>query len=127
MRISIVSKSLILGVALLLASSAFASEKESVEFSNPTTVAGTQLSPGKYEIRWDSDSPNVELSIFKGDAVVAKIPARRVELKKGAPSNTTTTSARADGSVSLSQIQFRGKKYAFEIGESSTQASGSTK
>jgi hypothetical protein len=127
MRTSITSKSLILGIALLLATSAFASEKATVEFTNRTSVAGTQLTPGRYDVRWDSDGPNVELTIFKNSAVVAKVPAKRVDLKGGAPSNTTTTMANGDGSVSLSQIQFRGKKYAFEIGENSAQAASSTK
>ena len=42
-----ISKTLVLGVALLLASSAFAATKASLQLSNPVTVNGTTLQAGR--------------------------------------------------------------------------------
>ncbi len=76
-----VSKSLVLGLALLMASSAFASSKANLELINAVTVNGTTLKPGDYKVQWEGSGPNVELSILKGKDVVAKVPAHVVELQ----------------------------------------------
>ena len=45
------------GIRLLLASSAFAATKASLELKHPTTVNGTQLKPGEYKLQWDGTGP----------------------------------------------------------------------
>ena len=71
-----VSKSLVMGLALLLASSAFAATKANLTLQNPTTVNGTKLKPGDYKLEWDGSGPNVEVSIMQGKKVLAKVPAK---------------------------------------------------
>lgn len=102
-----------------------------LQFADRTIIGGTQLKAGEYKVQWEGDGPNVELTILKGKSVVAKTPARRIGVNHAAVTNTTVTKANSDGSVSLSQIQFSGKKYAFEIGaepaQAQTETAGSTK
>ena len=74
-----------LGLALLLASSAFAATKASLQLSNPVMVNGTKLKPGDYKVEWEGTGPNVELSIMQGKNVVAKVPAHVVELQRPPP------------------------------------------
>jgi len=74
------SKSLFLGLALLLATSAFAANKGSLTVQEPMTVNGTQLKPGDYKVEWDGNGPSVELSITQGKKVIAKVPAHVVNL-----------------------------------------------
>ena len=50
MKFATVSKSLVMGLALLLASSAFAATKASLQLHNPTMVNGTKLQPGDYKL-----------------------------------------------------------------------------
>ena len=50
------SKSLFLGLALLLATSAFAANKGSLTVQEPMTVNGTQLKPGDYKVQWDGNA-----------------------------------------------------------------------
>ena len=50
------SKSLFLGLALLLATSAFAANKGSLSVQEPITVNGTQLAPGDYNVEWHAVS-----------------------------------------------------------------------
>ena len=59
------SKSLFLGLALLLATSAFAANKGSLQVQEPITVNGTKLAAGDYKLQWDGTGPSVELSIMQ--------------------------------------------------------------
>ena len=63
-----------LGLALLLTSSAFAGTKANLSINSPVTVNGTTLRPGDYKVQWEGSGPNVELSILQGKNVVAKRP-----------------------------------------------------
>jgi hypothetical protein len=119
MKFATVSKSLVLGLALLLASSAFAATKASLQLSNPVLLNGTTLKPGDYKLQWEGSGPNVELSIIQGKNVVAKVPARMVELQTAAANDAAVTHKNDSGPNSLSGLRFQGKKFALELGESS--------
>jgi len=114
-----VSKTVVLGLALLLASSAFATTKGSLQLSNPVTVNGTRLKPGDYKVQWEGTGPNVELSIMQGNKVLAKVPAHVIDLGTPAANNAAVTQKSDSGSNSLAGIRFQGKKFALELGEAS--------
>jgi hypothetical protein len=128
MKFATVSKSLVLGLALLLASSAFAGTKANLQISNPVNVNGTTLKPGDYKVQWEGAGPNVELSIMHGKEVVAKVPARVVELQAPAPSDAAVTRNNDSGPNTLAGLRFEGKRFALELGEASDSIqSGSSK
>ena len=123
MKLSNITKSLTLGVAVLLASSAFAgTNKTTLQVQEATTISGTKLAPGEYKVQWEGNGPNVEMSILKGKNVVAKVPARVVELPSAAPSDAAVVRRNDDGSRSLSEIRMSGKKYALAVGEEAAKA-----
>jgi hypothetical protein len=122
MKLSKVSKGLLLGLALLLATSAFAANKGSLMVSDPVTVSGKSLAAGEYTVKWEGNGPNVELNIFQGKNVVATIPARLIDLDRSASGNTSVVKRNDDGSKSLSEIRFAGKKYALALGNESAKA-----
>jgi len=122
MKLSTISKSLLLGMALLLATGAFAANKGSLQVQDPVTVSGKQLPAGDYQLKWDGKGSNVELSILKGNKVVATVPARLVDINQSAPSDASVIRKNADGSRTLSEIRFSGKKYALAIGEEAATA-----
>jgi hypothetical protein len=119
MKFATVSKSLVLGLALLMASSAFAGTKASLQISNPVNVNGTTLKPGDYKVQWEGAGPSVELSILQGKNVVAKVPARVVELQTPAASDAAVTRTNDNGARTLAGLRFEGKKFALEVGEAS--------
>jgi hypothetical protein len=119
MKFATVSKSLVLGLAVLLASSAFAATKGSLQLNHPVTVNGTQLKAGEYKVEWDGTGSSVELSIKQGKNVVAKVPARIVDLSSASQSDAAVTRKNDDGSSTLAGLRFQGKKVALEIGEAS--------
>ena len=127
MKFAAVSKGLILGLALLLASSAFAASKATLQLSNPTVVNGTKLKAGDYKIQWDGSSPNVEVSILQGKNVVAKVPAKVVNLDRAAANDAAVTQTNSDGTSSLIGVRFEGKKFALEMDEASDGTGGSSK
>jgi hypothetical protein len=119
MKFATVSKSLMLGLAVMLASSAFAATKGSLQISNPVTVNGTKLAAGEYKVEWEGNGPNVELSIKQGKNVLAKVPARVVDLSSASNNSAAVTRKNEDGTSSLTGLRFEGKKIALELGESS--------
>ena len=122
MKFSNTSKGLLLGLALLLATSALAANKGSLQVSDPVTVSGKSLAAGEYTVKWEGNGPNVELNILQGKKVVATIPARLIDLDRSAPGNTSVVKRNEDGSKTLSEIRFAGKKYALALGDESAKA-----
>jgi hypothetical protein len=126
MKIANYLKGLVLGLSLLLAVSAFAANKGSVQLMDSVNVSGTQLKAGDYSLKWEGTGQNVQLSILKGNKVVATTPARLVDLNESSRGDVAVVNTNADGSKSLSEIRFGGKKYALEIGQESA-SSGAAK
>ena len=118
MKFATVSKSLVMGLALLLASSAFATTKGKLTLQAPTTVNGTKLRAGDYKLEWDGSGPSVEVSIVSGKTVVAKVPGKIVDLQSPALSNTAVVKMNDDGTRTLSGAQFENKKFALQLGDS---------
>jgi hypothetical protein len=127
MKFATVSKSLLMGTALLLATSAFAGTKADLQLHNPTTVNGTTLKPGDYKLEWEGTG-NVQVSIMKGKNVVAKVPARVVDLPSPAVNTAAMTSPNSDGTVALAGARFQGKTFALELSDTASGTSaGSSK
>jgi hypothetical protein len=113
------SKSLVPGIALLLATSAFAvnkSNKGSFELFGPVTVGGHQLPPGQYKLTWEGTAPDVEAMILSQGKLVATVPAHLTDLNEAQSNNATEVQKNDDGSQSLTQVDFAGKKYALSFG-----------
>lgn len=130
MKCANVSKGLVLGLTMLLATTVFASSnKGSLQITNDVTVSGKTLAAGQYALNWMGSGSNVQLNILKGRKVVATTPARLVDLSQSSPSDAAIVKNNGDGSSSLQEVRFGGKKYALQIGEeqASTEAGSATK
>lgn len=106
---------LLLGMAVMLTTTAFAAEKGSMKLIQPTVVGGVQLTPGDYNLSWDGSGPNLEVKVMKDGKSVATVPARAIELKETPAANGTNTKLNAEGRPAVSQVFFRGKTKALEI------------
>jgi len=125
MSVSKISKGLLLGLALLLATSGFAANKGSLQVDNPVTINGKPLAAGEYTVKWDGAGPNVELNIMKGKNVVATVPARMLDLEQSPVRDSIITSVNSEGLKSVNEIRFSGKKYAFAVNAESAKAESS--
>jgi hypothetical protein len=119
MKFATVSKGVVMGLALLLASSALAATKASMTLQSSTTINGASLKPGDYKLEWEGTGPNVEVSIVQGKKVLAKVPAKVVDLNSAPANNAAILKMNGDGTSTLSGARFQGKKFALELGESS--------
>jgi hypothetical protein len=124
MKFATVSKSLVMGLALMLATSAFASDKGKLQIYNPVTVNGTTLKPGDYKLEWTGTGGNVELSIIQGKNVLAHV----VDLNSPSANDAAVVNNGENGTKTLAGVRFEGKKFALELGESSdSMQTGSSK
>ena len=122
MKLSMTFKNVLPVIALLLATSAFAADKVtkgSVTVFEPVTLSGHQLPPGEYELKWNGTSSSVEVSILSQGKLVATVPARLIELSEAGWANAIRVDNNEDGTRSVSQIDFAGKKYGLAFGNKS--------
>jgi hypothetical protein len=126
MKLNNLAKFAVLGLAVLLATGAFASNKGSLHVEEAVQVNGQQLPAGDYQLRWDGTGSNVELSFMQGKKEVAKTSAKVVTLENASPNDATVVD-RSSG-ASLSEVRFAGKKFALAIGgEASAMSANSSK
>jgi hypothetical protein len=121
MKFATVTKSAFLGLALLLASSAFAgnTNKADLHLNNPTLVNGTKLKAGDYRLEWEGTGPSVDVSIKQGKTVLAKVQGKVVDLDSPASNSAALLQRNDDGTTALTGARFEGKKFALELSESS--------
>jgi len=124
MKFATVSKSLVIGLAMLLSVSAFAATKANLQLGNPVLVNGTTLKPGDYKVQWEGSTGNVELTIMQGKNVLAKVPARVIELQSPAGNDAAVTRKNESGPNTLAGLRFQGKKLALELGDASEAMEG---
>jgi hypothetical protein len=124
MKFATLSKSMIFGAALVLASTAFASTKGSMELSNAVTINGTTLKPGDYRVEWDGTGPNVEVSFIQGKKILAKVPGQIVQLPQPASNSAALTHDNGSATKSLAGVRFEGKKFALDLGTTSESMQG---
>src|SRR5713101_1657769 len=122
MKASKISKGLLLGLALLLATSVFAANKGSLQVSDPVTVNGKQIAAGEYTVKWEGNGPNDELNILRGKNVVATVPALMFDIDQAPSRDSAVTVMNEDGHKALNEIRFSGKKYALAIGAETAKA-----
>jgi hypothetical protein len=122
-----ITKGLLFGASLLLATSAFAGEKATLKVYESVKVNGTTLAPGKYELAWEGTGSTVQVSIRQGANTLATVPAA-VETAKAAPAGTGySTKTEGDGTKSVSSIFFAGKKVSLNLDQqavASAQSAG---
>jgi len=121
------AKTVVLGLAVLRAASAFARNKGSLQVREAIEVNGQQLAPGEYQVRWDGTGPSVEVSFMQGRKEVAKTSAKVVALDE-APEYDSAVVDHTSGKAAISEIRFSRRKYALAIGATDkAEMSGSSK
>ena len=110
------SKVAVLGLVLAVATSLFASASGTLRISEPVQVNGKTIAAGEYKVKWEGTS-NAEVSILKGKQVVATAPGRVVDMSNASPVDAAVLYKNADGSRTVKEIRFAGKKFALALGD----------
>lgn len=128
MKFATVSKGIVMGLALLLASSAIAATKGTLTLNDATTLNGTKLKAGEYKLEWDGSGPNVEVSVVQNKKVIAKVQAKVVDLSSPSQNDAALVTKNDDGTTSLTGVRFEGKKFAIDLSQTSDEMqAGSSK
>jgi len=106
-----VTAGLILGLAL----SAAAADK-TISFNNAVTLNGTTLQPGEYKLNYTTTGTTTEVKILKGKNTLATATGEMVSLERAASDDAIVTRVNDDGSRTIQEIQFAGKKSAIRFG-----------
>ena len=122
------AKTAVLGLAVLLATSAFASNKGTLQVHETLEVNGQQLAVGEYQLRWDGTGSNVEVSFMQGKREIAKSSAKVVNLDKASDYDSALVD-HSSGKAIVTEVRFAGKKYALALGatEKAEMSGGSSK
>ena len=115
LALNTLAKTIVLGVAVLLASTAFAANKGTLQVRESVEVNGQQLPAGVYQLRWDGAGSNVEVRFMQGKKEVAKTTAKLVSLDQASDYDSAVID-RASGKAAVSQVRFAGKKFSLAIG-----------
>jgi hypothetical protein len=111
-----ISKGLLLGASLFLATAAFAGEKATVKVYENVKLNGKTIAPGKYDVEWSGTGENVQVNIRKGNETVVSAPAKLTQVATAPAGSGYSTKAETDGSKSLTSVFIAGKKYTLELG-----------
>lgn len=120
MKLSAISKTF-LPALLLLAVSAYAADrnKGTLLIDEPVTLGGHQLAAGEYHLTWTGTGSDVTLTVTTNKKVVATLPAHLVDLNYASDGNKSELHKNSDGTLSLTQVDFKGKKVALSFGGAS--------
>jgi hypothetical protein len=124
MRMSGLSYWVVIGTLFLSSMAAIAASRGSLQLSEQVLVNGQSLPAGEYQVKWDGDGPNVDLRILRDGKLVTTVPARTIDLPRKDSEDSVLTKKNDDGSWSLSEIHFGGKKYAIAIGTAEIPSGG---
>ena len=108
-------KGIVLAGVVLFAGSALAASKGPLELKEPASLAGTQLKTGTYTVQWEGTGDQVQLKIYDGKKEVASTSAKVVSLDKPLQRDATLLRRNDDGTLTVTRINFGGKKFALEI------------
>jgi hypothetical protein len=114
MKLNNLAKVMVLGLAVFVATGAFAFNKGTFQARETVEINGQQLPAGEYQVRWEGNGPSVEISFRKNNKEVAKTTAKAVQLKN-TPSFDSSIVNHANGKAVVSEIEFAGKRTAFSL------------
>jgi len=122
MKSSKITGGLVLAVAVLLSTAAFAGSKPgSLYLSEGAQLNGRQIPAGTYQLRWEGNGPAVQVSVLKGKKVIASAPAK-IEQVAAQSDRGAAVIDTAGGSRTLVEARFAGKNYKLVFPSPEAQA-----
>lgn len=85
--------------------------KTTMTVADPVTVGATTLAAGDYQVTWEGNDGQVQVTFLKNKKVVASAPAR-IAPRSNAPDETVVVTEHKGGAVTLVEIRPEGRKEA---------------
>lgn len=103
-----------------------ATNKKTLHLPETVVVEGKKLVPGDYRIEWTEQGSDAQVTIFEGKTAVTTLSAHVVPINASNPNDSYSTTTAQDGSKTLTQIAFSGKKYDLALQSASTAVGAQT-
>ncbi len=111
MKFAKLTRTLVPVLALALSAAAWAANgAATVKLFSAAQLHGKSLAAGEYKVKWDSHSPEADVTFLQGKKTVATAHAKLVDREQAYRENAVVTRANPDGSESIVEIRFEGKK-----------------
>jgi hypothetical protein len=111
MKVANFTRVLVPVLVLALTATAFAAAGTgTVSLSSAAQLNGKSLAAGEYKVKWESHSPETDVNFLKNGASVLTARAKMVDGTEAAMWDTVVTRDNPDGSKTVLEIHFRGKK-----------------
>ncbi len=111
-------------LVLFLVPAAFAGGSgHGLTLNRAVAINGKDVQPGNYKVQWQGTGDTLNVSFTNGKHVLVTAPAHMVTLDSAPSRDTLVYQNNADGTQSLSEIRFGGKKFAIVLGEQNANAS----
>ena len=111
MKFAKLTRVLVPVLVLALTATAFAATNSAnIKLFGAAQLNGKSLAAGEYKVKWESHSPEADVTFLQGKKAVATAHAKLVDRGQAARENAVVTRANSDGSESIVEIRFEGKK-----------------
>ncbi len=111
-------------LVLFLVPAAFAGGSgHELTLNRAVAINGKDVQPGDYKVKWQGTGDTLNVAFTNGKHVLATSPAHIVALDRAPSQDTLVYQQNGDGTQSLSEIRFGGKKFAIVLGEQNANAS----
>jgi hypothetical protein len=98
-------------LVLALTATAFAAGgATTIKLFSAAQLNGKSLPAGEYKVKWDSHSPEAEVTFLQGKTAVATARAKLVDRDQASREDAVVTRANSDGSETIIEIRVEGKK-----------------
>ncbi len=107
----------VLAIACFVAASAASTARDvkSVLLNFNVTVSGAQLASGKYNVKWQTHSPEVTVSFMRGNKVVATVAGKLVDRGTKFTADSILYDETANGGRTIREIRFKGSSEVIEF------------
>jgi len=97
-----------LALVLVAGMAAQAKDTRNVLLPHDATLAGTHLKSGKYQVRWETHSPEATVTFEQGKKVMATVEGKVVDRGKRYDRNEVVYNENPDGSQAIQELRFSG-------------------
>ena len=111
-----------LAMSLLAVVPAFAKHAREVNLVQAVTINGKQLSPGRYQVSWDTQSPQGTVTFKQKKAVVVAAPFKLEERPQKYEYNSVVYTVNSNGASTVLEIRFAGSNQVLTFDTSSPSA-----
>lgn len=111
MKFAKLTRGLFAVLVLAFTATAFAANgAATIKLFNAVQVNGKPLAAGEYKVKWDSHSPEADVTFLQDKTAVATAHAKLVDRDQAARETSVVTRLNSDGSQTIVEIRFEGKK-----------------